>query len=423
MTQVFTEEGTMIPVTVIEARPNRVVQIKTKETDGYRAVQIGYMDLKENRANKPTKGHFAKWGTPLKKYLAEIRLEEGEEYAAGQEIKVSDFEEGRKIDITGTSKGKGTQGNIKRHGHHRGPVSHGSKHKRLPGALAAGTYPSRVFKGNAGPGRMGRETVTVQNLDIVKIIPERNILLIKGAVPGGRGGVVCVRYACKAGYPDEVRLAVMKEYLEEEPAVEEPVTEEPATEEPETVEEVIKETAEEVVEKVEEAAVKAADAIEEAAPDVAEAIEAVEEVATEAAAAVEVAAPEAVGTIEEEAAVEPETVETAVAAVAAVVTEAVAEKIEETIAEEAPAEAESQAEDEAKAEDEVKDEAKAAEEAPAEAEGQAEDEAKAEDEVKDEAKAEEEAPIEAEGQAEDEAKAEDEVKAEAETEDDKEGEE
>jgi 50S ribosomal protein L3, bacterial len=198
MTQIFTEDGVMIPVTVIEATPNKVVQIKTMETDGYEAVQIGFMDLKENRANKPIKGHFSKWDSPLKKILTEIRLEEGETYEAGQEITVADFEEGKKLDVTGTSKGKGTQGNIKRHGHHRGPMSHGSKHKRLAGALAAGTYPSRVFKGNDGPGRMGRDTVTVQNVELVKIIPERNIMLVKGAVPGGRGGVVRVRYAVKA---------------------------------------------------------------------------------------------------------------------------------------------------------------------------------------------------------------------------------
>ena len=197
MTQVFTEEGIMIPVTAIEAGPNQVIQIKTKETDGYDAVQIGFIDLKESRANKPTKGHFEKWGAPLKKYVQEVRLEEGESYEAGQEITAADFEVGKKLDITGTSKGKGTQGNIKRHGHHRGPVSHGSKHKRLPGALAAGTYPSRVFKGNAGPGRMGRETVTIQNVELVKVIPERNIMLVKGAVPGGRGGIVRVQYAVK----------------------------------------------------------------------------------------------------------------------------------------------------------------------------------------------------------------------------------
>ncbi|MDR0817300.1 MAG: 50S ribosomal protein L3 [Clostridiales Family XIII bacterium] len=197
MTQIFSEEGNLIPVTVIEAQPNTVTQIKTKETDGYEAVQIGFEDLKENRANKPTKGHFERWNAPLKKNLTEIRLAEGETYEAGQIITVADFEEGKKLDVTGISKGKGTQGNIKRHGHHRGPMSHGSKHKRLPGALAAGTYPSRVFKGNDGPGRMGRDTVTVQNLELVKIVPERNVLLIKGAVPGGRGGLIRVRSAVK----------------------------------------------------------------------------------------------------------------------------------------------------------------------------------------------------------------------------------
>ena len=197
MTQIFTEEGVNIPVTVIEAGPCPIVQIKTKESDGYDAVQIGFIDLKEGRANKPTKGHFSKWETPLKKYLVEFRVADGESYEAGTEITVADFEEGKKLDVTGTSKGKGTQGNIKRHHHHRGPMTHGSKHKRLPGALAAGTYPSRVFKGNKGPGRMGRDTVTVQNIELIKVIPERNILLVKGAIPGGRGGIVRVRYAVK----------------------------------------------------------------------------------------------------------------------------------------------------------------------------------------------------------------------------------
>jgi large subunit ribosomal protein L3 len=197
MTQIFSEEGNLIPVTVIAAEPNTVTQIKTVEADGYEAVQIGFEDLKENRANKPTKGHFARWNVPMKKHLAEIRLAEGESYEPGQVITVADFEEGKMLDVTGISKGKGTQGNIKRHGHHRGPMTHGSKHKRLAGALAAGTYPSRVFKGNAGPGRMGNETVTIQNLELVKVVPERNVLLVKGAVPGRRGGLVKVRYAIK----------------------------------------------------------------------------------------------------------------------------------------------------------------------------------------------------------------------------------
>lgn len=197
MTQIFSEAGESIPVTVIEAGPAVVTQVKTVETDGYNAVQIGYGDVKEQRMNKPEKGHFAKWQAPLKKHLAEIRLEEGEVYEPNQVITVADFEEGNKLDITGVSKGKGTQGNIKRHGHHRGPMTHGSKHKRLAGALAAGTYPSRVFKGNAGPGRMGRETITVQNVVLVKVIEDRNLMLVKGAVPGAKGGLLRIQYAVK----------------------------------------------------------------------------------------------------------------------------------------------------------------------------------------------------------------------------------
>jgi large subunit ribosomal protein L3 len=197
MTQIFSEEGALIPVTVVEAEPNTVIRIKTVETDGYEAAQIGFEDLKERRANKPTKGHFARWNAPLKKHLTEIRLDGNEHYEPGQLITVADFEAGKKVDVIGISKGKGTQGNIKRHGHHRGPMTHGSKHKRLAGALAAGTYPSRVFKGNAGPGRMGRETVTIQNLELIKVVPERNALLIKGAIPGKKGGLVRVRYAIK----------------------------------------------------------------------------------------------------------------------------------------------------------------------------------------------------------------------------------
>ena len=197
MTQIFSETGESMPVTVIEAGPAVVTQIKTVETDGYNAVQIGYGDVKEQRMNKPEKGHFAKWQAPLKKHLAEIRLEEGETYEANQVITAADFEVGKKLDITGVSKGKGTQGNIKRHGHHRGPMTHGSKHKRLAGALAAGTYPSRVFKGNKGPGRMGRDTITVQNVVLVKVIEDRNLMLVKGAVPGAKGGLLRIQYAVK----------------------------------------------------------------------------------------------------------------------------------------------------------------------------------------------------------------------------------
>ena len=197
MTQIFDENGNVIPVTVIEAGPEVVTQVKTTETDGYNAVQVGFEDQKPQRVNKPMTGHFEKAGVAPKKYVAEFRVEEGETYEVGQVITAAEFEEGSKLDITGTSKGKGTQGNIKRHHHRRGPMTHGSKHKRLPGGLAAATYPSRVFKGNEAPGRTGRDTVTVQNVVLVKVIADRNLMLVKGAVPGNKGGLVRVQYAVK----------------------------------------------------------------------------------------------------------------------------------------------------------------------------------------------------------------------------------
>lgn len=198
MTQIFSESGEIVPVTVIQAGPVAVTQIKTVETDGYYGVQIGFEDKKEHRVNKPEAGHFAKSGVAAKKYLTEFRPAEDETFEIGQVISVADFEEGAKLDVTGTSKGKGTQGNIKRHHHHRGPMSHGSKHKRLPGGLAASTYPSRVFLGNKAPGRTGRDTVTVQNLELVKVIADRNLMLVKGAVPGNKGGLLKIRTAVKS---------------------------------------------------------------------------------------------------------------------------------------------------------------------------------------------------------------------------------
>ena len=197
MTQIFSEAGEMIPVTVIEAGPCVVTQLKTEETDGYKAVQLGFEDQKEHRLTKPAKGHFAKAGVACKKYLGEFRLDEDENYEVGQTVTAADFEVGAKLDITGTSKGKGTQGNIKRHHHRRGPMTHGSKHKRLPGGLAAATYPSRVFLGNKAPGRIGRDTVTMQNLELVKVIADRNLMLVKGAVPGNKGGLLRIKYAVK----------------------------------------------------------------------------------------------------------------------------------------------------------------------------------------------------------------------------------
>ena len=197
MTQIFDEEGNVIPVTVVEAGPEVVTQIKTVENDGYNAIQVGYEDQKPQRLNKPLTGHFAKAGVTPKKYLAEFKPSEGETYEVGQVITVAEFEAGSKLDITGVSKGKGTQGNIKRHHHRRGPMTHGSKHKRLPGGLAAATYPSRVFKGNQAPVRTGRDTVTVQNVVLVKVLEERNLMLVKGAIPGGKGSLVRVQLAIK----------------------------------------------------------------------------------------------------------------------------------------------------------------------------------------------------------------------------------
>ena len=197
MTQIFTEAGAVVPVTVVEAGPMTVTQVKTVETDGYDGIQVGFEEAKPQRVNKPMTGHFAKNELKPMKHLIEFRPDEGDTYEIGQQITVADFEEGSKLDITGTSKGKGTQGNIKRHGHHRGPMSHGSKHKRLAGALAGASYPGRVFKGNKAPGRMGRETVTVQNVVLVKVIEDKNLLLVKGAVPGGKGGLLKIRYAVK----------------------------------------------------------------------------------------------------------------------------------------------------------------------------------------------------------------------------------
>lgn len=197
MTQIFTETGEVIPVTVIEAGPQVVTQIKTVENDGYDAVQFGFEDTKPQRLTKPMKGHFDRAGVEVKKHLAEFRPDEGDTYEVGEIMTVSEFEAGKKLDITGVSKGKGTQGNIKRNGHHRGPMSHGSKHRRLVGALAGASYPGRVFKGNKGPGRTGRDTVTVQNMLLVKVIEDRNLLLVKGAVPGGKGSLVKVQYAVK----------------------------------------------------------------------------------------------------------------------------------------------------------------------------------------------------------------------------------
>ncbi|UOY91478.1 50S ribosomal protein L3 [Ectobacillus sp. JY-23] len=198
MTQVFAENGELIPVTVIEATPNVVLQKKTAETDGYSAVQLGFEDKREKLANKPEQGHVAKASTAPKRFIRELRDANVEEYEVGQEIKVETFAEGEIVDVTGTSKGKGFQGVIKRHGQSRGPMSHGSRYHRRPGSMGP-VAPNRVFKGKKLAGRMGGDQVTVQNLEIVKVDAERNLLLVKGNVPGAKKSLVVVRSAVKAG--------------------------------------------------------------------------------------------------------------------------------------------------------------------------------------------------------------------------------
>ncbi|AOT71168.1 50S ribosomal protein L3 [Geosporobacter ferrireducens] len=198
MTQIFTEEGRVIPVTVVEAGPMVVTQIKTQETDGYNAIQVGYDDIKSKNVTKPLKGHFEKAGTEYRRTLREFIVEDPAAYKIGQEIKVDIFAEGNKVDVTGISKGKGTQGTIKRHNASRGPMTHGSKSHRLSGSLGAGTTPGRVFKGQTMSGRMGNEQVTVQNLEIAKIDTERNLLLIKGAIPGPKSGMLTIKQTVKA---------------------------------------------------------------------------------------------------------------------------------------------------------------------------------------------------------------------------------
>lgn len=190
MTQVFAEDGTVIPVTVVLAGPVTVTQLKTVENDSYKAVQVGFTDIPERKVNKPLKGHFDKAGVSYKKTLREFRFDDGVEYNVGDEIKADVFAAGDKIDVTGTSKGKGFAGTTKRWGTHRGPMSHGSGYHRGVGSMGACSTPSRVMKNKKLPGHMGVEKVTVQNLDVVKVDAEKNLLLIKGAVPGPKGGLL-----------------------------------------------------------------------------------------------------------------------------------------------------------------------------------------------------------------------------------------
>ncbi len=199
MTQIFNEDGVLTPVTVLQAGPCVVTQVKTEENDGYSAVQVGFVDIREKLVNKPKKGHFDKAGVAYKRFVRELKLENAAEYAVKQEIKADIFAAGDKIDATAISKGKGFQGAIKRLGQHRGPMTHGSKFHRHQGSNGACSDPSKVFKGKGMPGHMGAKQITIQNLEIVKVDAENNLLLVKGAVPGPKKALVTIKETVKSG--------------------------------------------------------------------------------------------------------------------------------------------------------------------------------------------------------------------------------
>ena len=198
MTQIFDEKGKVIPVTAIEAGPCVVAQVKSVETDGYDAIQLGFGDIKESKVNRPIKGHFAKSKLTPKKYLREIRLDSIEGIKVGDELKADTFVAGDKVDIQGTSKGKGFQGVIKRHGQSRGPMGHGSMYHRRPGSMGSTSTPGRVFKGKKLPGHMGRNTITIQNLEVVRVDLDKNVILVKGSVPGVNGAILKIKSSVKA---------------------------------------------------------------------------------------------------------------------------------------------------------------------------------------------------------------------------------
>ena len=198
MTQIFNEDGVLTPVTVLSAGPCVVTQVKTVENDGYKAVQVGYVDKREKLVSKPVKGHFDKAGVSYKRFVREFRFENAEEYSVKDEIKADIFAAGDKIDATAISKGKGFQGAIKRHGQSRGPMAHGSKYHRHAGSNGSATTPGRVFKGKKMPGHMGAVRVTVQNLEVVRVDAEQNLILVKGAVPGPKKSLVMIKESTKA---------------------------------------------------------------------------------------------------------------------------------------------------------------------------------------------------------------------------------
>ena len=198
MTQIFDEQGKVIPVTVIEAGPCVVAQVKTNETDGYNAIQLGFGDVKESKLNKPEIGHFTKSKLTLKKHLREFRLDSVDGVKVGDELKADVFTKGDKVDIQGTSKGKGFQGVIKRHGQSRGPMGHGSMYHRRPGSMGSTSTPGRVFKGKNLPGHMGANTITIQNLEVVAVDLDKNVILVKGSVPGVNGAILKIKSSVKA---------------------------------------------------------------------------------------------------------------------------------------------------------------------------------------------------------------------------------
>ena len=195
MTQIWAEGDRLVPVTVIEAGPCVVTQVKSQKRDGYRAAQIGFGEIAERKVNKPAAGHFAKAKVEPKRHLIEVRLDEGDEMKVGQSITVNDFADAKSVHISGTSKGKGFQGVMKRHNFKGGPGGHGSHAHREPGSVGQASTPSRIFKGVGMPGQMGNEVVTVRNLEIVKVDADQNLLLVKGAVPGGKGALLTIRMA------------------------------------------------------------------------------------------------------------------------------------------------------------------------------------------------------------------------------------
>lgn len=198
MTQIFNEDGVLTPVTVLQAGPCVVTQVKTVDNDGYSAVQVGFGDIREKLVNKPMKGHFAKAGVAPKRFVREFKLEDAESYTVGQEIKADVFAAGDKIDATAKSKGKGFQGAIKRHGQSRGLMSHGSKYHRHAGSNGSATTPGRVFKGKKMAGHMGAVRITVQNLEVVRVDAEQNLILVKGAVPGPKKSLVMIKESTRA---------------------------------------------------------------------------------------------------------------------------------------------------------------------------------------------------------------------------------